>query len=59
MAAPIVSGTIALMRSLNKNLTVQQVLTVLRKSGRNAGPDIPVLIQADKALSLLKKGKTK
>jgi subtilisin family serine protease len=55
MAAPIVTGTIALMKSLNRELTGTQVATILEQTGlntTNAGP----LIQVDKALAMVQSG---
>lgn len=57
MAAPIVSGTIALMKSLKKNLTVVQALGVLQASGRKIQGNVPPMVQVDKALAFVKSGK--
>ena len=50
MAAPIVTGTIALMKSLNKNLTSEQVICILQSTGVAVDGNIGNLIQVDKAL---------
>jgi serine protease len=56
MAAPIVSGTVALMKSLNKDLTSEQIICVLQGTGRPAEGKIGNLIQIDKALQEIKSG---
>lgn len=57
MAAPIVSGAIALMKSLKKNLTVTQALGALQASGRKVQGNIPPMVQIDKALAYVRSGK--
>lgn len=57
MAAPIVSGTIALMKSLKKNITVTQVLGVLQASGRKIQGNVPPMVQVDKALAFVRSGR--
>ena len=56
MAAPIVSGIVALMKSVNKNVTVAQAKEALMTSGRNAsgGQQAGPIVQADKALRMIK-----
>ena len=56
MAAPIVSGTAALMKSLNKNIGVNEVLHILQQSGRRVSGDVPPMVQVDKALSMQREG---
>ncbi len=56
MAAPIVSGTVALMKSLKKDLTVDQARNVLYKSGADVYGYIPPMVLVDKALQLVKQG---
>ena len=51
MAAPIVAGVIALMKSKNKNLNAQQILAILQRTGKPTGGDVPVMVQADKAVA--------
>jgi subtilisin family serine protease len=50
MAAPIVAGTIALMKSLNQDITVSEVLDILTRSGDYVSEEIPPMIQVDDAL---------
>lgn len=56
MAAPIVTGTIALMKSLKKDLTVTQVRNVLYKTGADVYGYIPPMVLVDKALAAVKRG---
>jgi len=56
MAAPIVTGTIALMKSLKKDLTVEQVRNVLYKTGADVYGFIPPMVLVDKALQRVKSG---
>lgn len=56
MAAPIVSGSIALMKSLNENLTTKQIICVLQGTGKPTQGDIGKLIQLDKALERVNSG---
>ena len=58
MAAPIVTGTIALMKSLNRNITVDQAIAAMKNTGRNVGNAIPVMVLADKALQAVRNGNT-
>lgn len=54
MAAPIVAGTVALMRSLNRNLTVDETIAILQKTGRSIEDNmVPPMVQIDKALAML------
>jgi len=56
MAAPIVTGIVALMKSVNKNLTVSQATAALTSTGvsiRNGKQSGPA-VQADKAVSKVK-----
>jgi subtilisin family serine protease len=57
MAAAIVSGGIALMKSLNDSLTNSQVIKILQTTGLTANGNIGKLIQLDKALEMVKSGK--
>lgn len=51
MAAPIVTGAVALMKSINPTLTNQEILKILLNSSKNIGlRDIGPLLQIDKAL---------
>ena len=56
MAAPIVTGTIALMKSINKDLTVKQARDVLYSSGADVYGWIPPMVLVDKALKATKVG---
>jgi hypothetical protein len=56
MAAPIVSGTVALMKSQNEDITVMEVLKILQASGRKISDYIPPMIQVDAALQMQKSG---
>lgn len=56
MAAPIVSGTIALMKSLNQDISVSEVLHILQATGERVSDYMPPMIQVDDALIALKTG---
>jgi hypothetical protein len=57
MAAPIVSGAVALMKSLNKSLTTKQIICILQSTGLpTQGNNIGKLLQLDKALQMVKSG---
>lgn len=57
MAAPIVAGSIALMRSIKSDLTVEQVIGVMQQTGRSIdGGYIPPMVLVDKALEAVKNG---
>lgn len=56
MAAPIVTGAIALMKSLKKDITVTQARNVLYKTGADVYGDVPPMLLVDKALAGVKKG---
>jgi subtilisin family serine protease len=56
MAAPIVSGTIALMKSIKKDLTVTQARNVLYKTGSDVYGFMPPMVLVDKALLGIKRG---
>lgn len=56
MAAPIVAGTIALMKSLKKDLTIAQVRNILYKTGADVYGYIPPMVLVDKALDCVKRG---
>ena len=58
MAAPIVSGTVALMKSINDTITTKQIICILQNTGVETQGNIGKLIQLDKALELVKSGKT-
>lgn len=56
MAAPIVSGAIALMKSLKKDLTVKQAWNVLYRTGRDVYGYMPPMVQINLALDAVKRG---
>jgi subtilisin family serine protease len=56
MAAPIVTGAIALMKSLNDTLTTKQIICILKATGLKTRGSIGSLIQLDKALQRVKSG---
>lgn len=56
MAAPIVTGGIALMKSLNENLTSEQIICILQSTGLPTDGKIGNLIQLDKALQKVQSG---
>jgi len=56
MAAPIVAGTVALMKSLNKNLSSEQIVCILQGTGKTTNGKVGNLIQIDKALQRVKSG---
>lgn len=56
MAAPIITGAVALMKSLNPNLTNKQILCILQSTGSETQGNIGKLIQLDKALQKVKSG---
>jgi subtilisin family serine protease len=58
MAAPIVTGTIALMKSLNKDLTSEQIVCILQGTGKPTKGKIGNLIQIDKALQKVRSENT-
>ena len=56
MAAPIVTGAIALMKSIKPDITVGQAIGVLQKSGQYTDQSIPPMLLIDKALECVKSG---
>jgi RNA polymerase-binding transcription factor DksA len=54
MAAPIVAGTIALMKGIKPDLTAEQALCVLQSTGIQADNTVGNIIQIDKALLKVK-----
>lgn len=49
-SAPIVTGTVALMKSLDKDLTSLQIKTILQETGLHVNGNVGPMIQIDKAL---------
>lgn len=56
MAAPIVIGTVALMKTLKKDLTVEQARNALYSTGQSVYGWIPPMVLVDKALEATKRG---
>jgi subtilisin family serine protease len=56
MAAPIVTGAVALMKSINNSLTTKQIICILQGTGLDAKGNIGKLLQLDKALQSVKAG---
>ncbi len=56
MAAPIVSGVLALMKSVKKDITLEQARNVLQRTGQAVNGPLPVMVLADKALAAVKQG---
>lgn len=50
MAAPIVTGTIALMKSLKRDLSTKQARNCLRNTGRKSRGPVPPMVLVDNAL---------
>jgi subtilisin family serine protease len=58
MAAPVVSGAIALMKSLNDSLTTKQIICILQSTGLPTQGKIGRMIQLDKALEKVRSNDT-
>ena len=56
MAAPVVAGAIALMKSINDTITTKQIICILQETGVETQGNIGKLIQLDKALEKVKSG---
>ncbi len=56
MAAPIVTGAVALMKSLNDSITSKQIICILQNTGLGTQGNIGKLLQLDKALQKVKAG---
>jgi len=56
MAAPIISGAVALMKSLNNSLTNKQIICILQSTGSDTQGNIGKLLQLDKALEMVMAG---
>lgn len=54
MAAPVVTGAVALLKSIDKNLTTDQVIKLLKETGENVESNIGPMINIGKALQTLK-----
>jgi subtilisin family serine protease len=53
-SAPIVSGAVALMKSVDRNLTAYQIIDILRKTGTQVATNIGPMINVGHALQYLK-----
>jgi hypothetical protein len=58
VAAPIVTGAVALMKSINDSITTKQIICILQNTGEETQGNIGKLIQLDKALEKVKSGET-
>jgi subtilisin family serine protease len=58
MAAPVVAGAVALMKSVNNDLTSKQIICILNNTGLPTQGNIGKLLQLDKALEMCKSGDT-
>lgn len=57
MAAPIVTGVVALLKSINPDITGGEAINILKRSGRRlSDSSLGPLVQADRALALLQSG---
>lgn len=56
MAAPIVTGTVALMKSIKKDLTVEQARNALYSTGSDVNGLVPPMVLVHKVLEATKKG---
>lgn len=56
MAAPIVSGAVALMKSLKRDITSRQARNVLYRTGADVYGPIPPMVQVNLALEGVRKG---
>ena len=54
MAAPLVSGAVALMKSVDSNLNTRQIKSILQETGLSVDLNIGKLIQLDKAIVAVK-----
>lgn len=54
MATPIVTGAVALIKSLNKNLTNEQIICILQSTAKSVDDKIGFMLQLDKALLKVK-----
>lgn len=56
MAAPVVAGAVALMKSLNSAITTKQIICILQTTGLPTQGNIGRLLQLDKALQKVQSG---
>lgn len=55
MAAPMVAGAVALIKSLNPNLKTEEIICVLQSTGKSTGNKIGNLVQVYSALEKVRK----
>lgn len=58
MAAPVVTGTVALMKSLKPTITTKDIICILKETGVPCNSEVGNLIQIDKALQKVQSGET-
>lgn len=56
MAAPIVTGAVALMKSVNPNIPTKQIICILQTTGQPANGNIGKMLQLDMALKMVQSG---
>lgn len=56
MAAPIVTGAVALMKSINPKLKTSEIIQILQNTGIQMKEPVGAFIQLDKALNAVKSG---
>ncbi len=56
MAAPIITGAIALMKTIKPDITVKQCIAVIQKTGKELDKFIPPMVLIDQALVAIKNG---
>ena len=56
MASPVVTGAVALMKSINKDLTSGQIISILQQTGLPVAGHVGKLIQIDRALQTVNGG---
>ena len=59
MAAPLVTGAVALMKCIDPNITAKQAVCVLKSTGKPVGGNIGEMIQVASALEAVKNGEHK
>lgn len=53
MAAPVVTGAVALLKSIDRNLTTERIIYILKSTGLYVGDNIGPMIQIGKAVKML------
>lgn len=54
MAAPIVSGSVALIKSIDKSLSVKQIINIIQNSGLGVSEKIGPMLQLQKAINMVR-----